>query len=185
MRSPSKNPISIDAPAAAPAAPAASPTDREAPLTAADFEFLSTLDPRVAGDEHVRSDMLQLLTESETVDAITKHAPLLTALGLDPAPALAATVRIRQLQRTRRRLDLAQALVTRHLQSTGAPSMEIVSKLHRLLEGTPEHSALRVAFSLFLEQWQGTFRGGGRPAKSQEARAEKSDEAAAKTPPTK
>ena len=181
MKHPSKHPT---APADAPLAATGVVAAGEAPLTAADFAFLANLDPKVAGDERVRSDMLALLTEPETSEAVAKYAPVLTAFGLDAAPALAAVDRIRQLQRVRRRLDLAQALVTRHLQATGTPAQELVSQLHRVLEGTPEHSPMRVAFSLFLERWQSTFRGGGRPAKAAEARAEKSDDAA-KTPPTK
>jgi hypothetical protein len=185
MPMPSKNPLPLEPAPAASRELTPSPHELEQPLTEADCQFVLTLDPRVQGDERVRSDMLQLLTEPETVAALNKYGPVLTTLGIDPAPAVATTAHIRKLQRARRRLELTQSLVTRHLQASGAPAMEIVSKLHRVIEGTPENSPMRVAFSLFLEQWQSTFRG-GRPAKSTEARAEKSDEAAAtKTPPTK
>jgi|JI6StandDraft_1071083.scaffolds.fasta_scaffold95490_2 hypothetical protein len=185
MRHPSKHAHPLDAPAEAPAASTVRATDIEQPLTAADFEFLSGIDPQVAGDERVRSDMLALLTEGETVEAITKYAPTLLALGVNPGATRANVVQIRGLQRLRRRLDLAQGLVTRQLQATGAPSMEFVSQLHRVIEGTPEQSPLRVAFSLFLRQWQANFRSGGRPAKAGKPGAEKPAEAADKTPPTK
>ena len=186
MKNPSKHPAPITAPVVAPTASAAQASELEQPLTAADFEFLSGLDPQVAGDERVRSDMLALLTEAETVEALTKYAPMLSAFGLNPGATLTNVAQINRLQRLRRRLELAQSVATRQLQATGAPSMEFVSQLHRFLAGTPEQSPVRVAFSLFLAQWQANFRAGGRPAKADKAAAEKPAEPAAdKTPPTK
>jgi hypothetical protein len=160
---------------------------REPLLCASDLALLSSLDPEVAGDEHVRSDMLALLTEDETLEALARYAPVFTSLGVHAGPSIATVQRLRQLQRLRRRLDLAQGLVTRHLQATGAPSKDFVSDLHRLLAATPEQSPLRVAFSLFLEQWKSTFRG-GRPTKGDDKSADKSpksDDASNKNTPTK
>jgi len=185
MRPPSKHPIPLDVPVDAPAASAARAPDVEQPLTAADFEFLSGIDPQVVGDERVRGDMLALLTEAETVAAIAKYAPVLTTVGIHAGATLANVVQIRGLQRLRRRLDLAQGLVTRQLQATGAPSMDFVSKLHRFIAGTPEPSPVRVAFSLFLSQWRDNFRSGGRPVKADKPAAEKASDTTDKTPPTK
>lgn len=180
MKNPSKHPIPMQVAVDTPTVSTAQTPAPEQPLTAADFAFLSGLDPQVAGDDRVRSDMIALLTEAETVEALSKYAPMLAAFGVNAGTTLDQVDQIRRLQRLRRRLELAQGVATRHLQATGAPSMEFVSQLHRFLAGTPEQSPVRVAFSLFLAQWQQNFRNGGRPAK-----AEKSPDAEAKTPPTK
>ena len=186
MKNPSKHPIPMQVAVDTPTVSTAQTPAPEQPLTAADFAFLSGLDPQVAGDDRVRSDMIALLTEDETVEALSKYAPMLAAFGLNPGATLTNVAQISRLQRLRRRLELAQSVATRQLQATGAPSMEFVSQLHRFLAGTPEQSPVRVAFSLFLAQWQANFRAGGRPAKADKAAAEKPAEPAAdKTPPTK
>lgn len=136
------------------------------PMSLQDYEFLAKLDPQVTGDDRVRSDMIALLTDDETIEALATWAATLAVLGLHAAPSTATTQKLKRLQRLRRRIELSQALVTRHMQATGAPLQDFVSELHRIVDATPEHSPLRVGFSLFLERWQNTFRGPGRPAKA-------------------
>ena len=170
MARPSKHPMSEEATIVSTAWPSKTITADAHPMSQQDFDALAKLDTQVTGDERVRSDMIALLTDDETVDALAVHAPTLAAIGLHAVPSTATMQKLKRLQRLRRRLELSQALVTRHMQTTGAPLQDFVSELHRIVEATPEHSPLRVAFSLFLDRWQNTFRGPGRPAKADAAR---------------
>lgn len=122
MERPTKSPTVAEPAPATQAQPSKGIPQPQAALSTADFEFLRSLDAQTAGDDRVRSDMIALLTDDETIEALAQYAPVLASLGLAAAPSTETLQYLERLQRLRRRLELAQAVVTRHIQSKGAPS---------------------------------------------------------------
>jgi hypothetical protein len=166
MSKPSKTPEPF---VSAPFAMTTGPTPAAEPvLTVADCEVVAALDPAVTVDAHARGDMLDLLTDEETLDALAKYASVFNAVGIPVTPVTASLPQIQKLQRVRRHLELALDVVNRNLHATGAPAAETVSSLRRFITSTPERSPLRIAFSLFNARWEETFRAQGRPTKTAE-----------------
>lgn len=134
----------------------------EDPLTTEDFALLNSLGEVVNVTDRVRTDMAELLMDEETVGALQRYAVFFETGGVPVVGAVAALPKAIRLYRLKRRLELAQALVQRHILATTEPVVGVTSGVHKMIVGTPGGSALRAAFSLFLNKWQDTFRG-GRP----------------------
>ena len=96
------------------------------------------------------------------------------ATGVDVTPAIASGQSVAELQRLRRRLEMALNVVQRHIQSKGASMVDVASAVHRIVAATPEGGAVRIAFSLFEEQWQSAFPGKSSP-RSAKARPAKDE----------
>jgi hypothetical protein len=138
------------------------------PLTAEDFALLNSLGEVVNVNDRVRTDMAELLMDEETVQALQHYAVFFETGGVLITGAMAALPRAILLYRLKRRLQLAEALVQRHIVATSEPVVGVTSGVHKMIVGTPVGSALRAAFSLFLNKWQDTFRGGRAPSEVEE-----------------
>lgn len=142
----------------------------ESPLTPEDYAFITSLPEQHTGDR-VRSDMALLITDDDTQASLGRYADFFAFAGVNVEPAVVALPRLVQLLRVQQHLSRVQDLVQRHITATGEPLVNIVSDVHRMVNATPEGSALRDAFATLESRWKETFRGGGRPANTEEAPA--------------
>ncbi len=141
----------------------------ESPLTAEDYTFIASLPEQHSGDR-VRSDMALLLTDQDTRDSLGRYTDFFAFAGVNVQPATSALPRLIQLLRVQQHLTLTQELVQRHITATGEPLVNIVSDVHRMINATPEGSAMRDAFATLEARWRETFRG-GRPVATDDAPA--------------
>ncbi len=142
----------------------------ESPLTPEDYAFITSLPEQHTGDR-VRSDMALLITDDDTQASLGRYADFFAFAGVNVEPAVVALPRLVQLLRVQQHLSRVQDLVQRHITATGEPLVNIVSDVHRMVNATPDGSALRDAFATLESRWKETFRGGGRPANTEDAPA--------------
>jgi hypothetical protein len=129
-------------------------------LTRDDLTFLQSLDPRVAGDNNLRRDVLKLLADEETLAALTRHAAFFDTAGVNVRPIADSATTTLRLVRLRDKLELATSVVNRHIQTTGAPAIGTVSAIHNAIVGTVVNSPVRLAFASFESKWRSLFKGG-------------------------
>lgn len=151
-----------------------------APLTEEELAFLCKLGNRVAFGETIRSDLAALLMDPDTIDALRRYRDFFRYGDVDVGPALEVLPHAAKLQQLQRRLDLASALVGRHIAATVKPVVGVVSDVRRMVVATPEGSSVRDAFATFDARWRETFPGGARtaPKTADEPKAAKADDAA-------
>jgi len=157
----------------------------DAALTEEEVAFLLSLGNRVALGEPVRVDLADLLMDDDTVAALARYQDFFRYGDVDVGPALQVLPHAVKLKRLKQRLDLASALVARHIAATVKPVVGVVSDVRRMVVATPEGSSVRDAFASFDGRWREAFPGGGRPAAkaASEAKSEpKADAVPAKTP---
>jgi hypothetical protein len=129
-------------------------------LTRDDLTYLQTLDPRIAGDNNLRRDVLTLLADEETLAALTRYAAFFDTAGVDVRPTADSATKTLRLVRLRDKLELATSVVNRHIQTTSAPAVGAVSAIHNAIIGTAPNSPVRIAFASFENQRRSLFKSG-------------------------
>jgi hypothetical protein len=87
-----------------------------------------------------------------------------------------------KLERMKQRLDLASAMVSRHMAATVKPVVGVVSDVRRMVVATPEGSAGARRLRHFRPELREAFPGGGRPAAKASGEAKTEAAAPAKAP---
>jgi hypothetical protein len=123
-----------------------------------DLTLMLSLDPHVADSDTARKDVLALVTPAETRAALVAYEGYLKVAGVNVRPIIDSSARIDELLRLQRRTEIMLSVITRHLRAAGSPNVETISALHKAIAGSAENSPLRVAFSLFEENWKQTFK---------------------------
>jgi len=154
----------------------------DAPLSAEEYAFLQSLGNRVALGETVRVDLAELLMDDDTVSALGRYQEFFRFGDVDVGPALEVLPHAVKLKRLKQRLDLASAMVSRHMAATVKPVVGVVSDVRRMVVATPEGSSVRDAFATFDQNWREAFPGGGRPAAKASGEAKADVATPAKTP---
>ena len=139
-------------------------------LSTDDVAKINTLDTQVKGGEGARYDIAETLMDPETLSSLQHYRSFFEMGGVTVDDALDTLPDVIELARMERHLTRALEVVHRNLRARVAPLGDTASNVHRLIVGTPEHSAMRAAFQVFEQRWRETFPG-GRPPKTEAANA--------------
>jgi hypothetical protein len=131
-----------------------------------DIALMLSLDPHIAGSDAARKDMLALISPAETRAALIAYEGYFKTAGIDVRPTIDSSTHVNELLRLRRRTEIMLSVIKRHIQTVGSPNVETISALHKTIAGSADNSPIRMAFSLFEENWKQTFKPSSSKKKS-------------------